>query len=443
MGTHPQPSKMPKIARPLTAIEIGRLKPSAGKSGTPVPKLHMVGTVPGLGLLVKPDGAGGAGARSWVLRTVVGGRRADIGLGPYPAITLAKAHEQARETRARIAQGHDPVKHRKQNRAAAVHTFGACASQYIELHRAKWKNAKHAAQWSATLDTYAVPIIGDKHIGAVTTPDVVDILRPIWSSKTETASRLRNRIELVLNWATAQGLREGPNPARWRGCLDMVFPRPSKVAKPKHHAAMPFADVPAFVVALRKVNTTAARALEFAILTAARSGEVRLATWDEIDLTRALWTIPAERMKAKREHRVPLAPAAVALLTALPRIEGTALVFPSPQRARKSTTPEGTAPEQPPLSDMTLTAILRRLKIAAVPHGFRSSFRDWAAETTTHQPEVVEMALAHAVGDKTEAAYRRGDLFEKRRQLVTDWADYLAKPQGDGKVVPIKRRAHS
>lgn len=431
---------MPKIAKPLTAIEIGRLKPCTGSDGTPAPKLHMVGTVPGLGLLVKPDADGGTGARSWVLRTVVSGRRTDIGLGPYPAITLAKAHEKARETRESIAKGHDPVKHRKQSKAAAAHTFRACASQYIDLHRAGWKNAKHAAQWSATLETYASPTIGDKHVSAITTADVVDILRPIWSDKTETASRLRNRIELVLDWAAAQGLREGLNPARWRGCLDAVFPRPSKVAKPKHHTAMPFADVPAFVESLRKLDTTAARALEFTILTAARSGEVRLARWDEIDLTRALWTIPGERMKAGREHRVPLPPSAVALFSALPRFEGTNLVFPSPQRARKRATTAGDpVSEHPPLSDMTLSAILRRMKIEAVPHGFRSSFRDWAAETTAHAPEVVEMALAHAVGDKTEAAYRRGDLFEKRRLLMTDWADFLAKPTVEGQKAPAKR----
>lgn len=436
---------MPKIARPLTAIEIGRLKPTTGKSGAPVPKLHMVGTVPGLGLLVKPDSAGGIGTRSWVLRAGVAGRRADIGLGAYPAVSLAQARERGREMRASIAQGHDPVTQRKKTREASVNTFRACASQYIELHRSSWKNAKHAAQWSATLDTYAMSSIGDKHIGAVTTTDVVGILRPIWSSKTETASRLRNRIELVLDWAAAQGLREGPNPARWRGCLDAVFPRPSKVAKPKHHAAMPFADVPAFVAALRKLDTTAARALEFTILAAARSGEVRLARWGEIDLARALWTIPAERMKAGREHRVPLAPDAVALLSALPRIEGTDLVFPSPQRARNSATtlPAGApAPGHPPLSDMTLSAILRRLKIDAVPHGFRSSFRDWAAETTAHPPEVVEMALAHAVGDKTEAAYRRGDLFEKRLKLMVDWATYISRPQSAA-MVAIKRGARA
>lgn len=435
---------MPKIARPLSAIEIGRLKPCTGKDGVPASKLHMVGTVPGLGLLVKPDTAGGIGARSWVLRTVVSGRRTDIGLGPYPAITLAKAHEKARETRESIAKGLDPVKHRKQSRAAAAHTFRACATQYIDLHRTGWKNAKHAAQWTATLDTYAMPIIGGKHVSAVTTADVVDILRPIWREKTETASRLRNRVELVLDWATAQGLREGPNPACWRGCLNAVFPRPSKVAKPKHHAAMPFADVPAFVAALRKVDTTAARALELAILTAARSGEVRLARWSEIDLERAIWTVPGERMKAGREHRVPLAPSAVALLSALPRIEGTDLVFPSPQRMRKRATTAGDpAPEQPPLSDMTLSAILRRMKIDAVPHGFRSSFRDWAAETTAHPPEVVEMALAHAVGDKTEAAYRRGDLFEKRRKLMTDWADFLAAPHAGGEKAPTKKGARA
>jgi integrase len=416
---------MPKIAKALTAIEIPRLRHGVNVAGEAKPKLHPVGTVPGLGLLVKPPhGDGSPAARSWVLRTTIGNRRTDIGLGSFPEITLAKAHEAARLTRERIAHGEDPVKHRRARRTATVNTFERCAAQYIELHRASWKNAKHAAQWTATLATYAAPLLGDKTIGAITTADVVEVLRPIWTTKTETATRVRNRIELVLDWATAQGMREGLNPARWRGCLDAVLPRASKVSKREHHAALPYGDVPSFMRTLRTLPTGAARALEFTILTAARSGEVRLAQWSDIDLTRAVWTVPAERMKAGREHRVALSPEAVALLQALPRIEGAALVFPSPQRARKAT---GEAATFPPLSDMTLTAIMRRLKVDAVPHGFRSSFRDWVAEATAHPPEVAEMALAHVVGDKTEAAYRRGDLFEKRRLLMADWAAFLAQ----------------
>jgi integrase len=257
-------------------------------------------------------------------------------------------------------------------------------------------------------------------------PQVLKVLEPIWTTKTETATRVRSRIESVLNWATVRQYRTGANPARWRGHLDNQLSRPSKVAKVAHHKALPIDAVPGFLAALRAHDGTGARALEFAVLTAARSGEVRGATWPEIDLDNAIWTVPAERMKASKEHRVPLSSAAVDLLKALPRIEDCELLFPSTKKK--------------PLSDMTLTAVMRRMKVDAVPHGFRSSFKDWATERTGYPREAVEMALAHAIGDKVEAAYRRGDLFDKRRRLMGDWAKFCGTVLKGGTVTPIQAK---
>ena len=278
------------------------------------------------------------------------------------------------------------------------------------------------ARWRPTPE----PLIGRLLVRDVTTTHVLKVLEPIWSTKNETASRLRNRIELVLDWATTRGFRGGPNPARWRGHLDKTLPKPSKVAKVEHHEALPVDDVGAFMLKLRAAEGMGARALEFTILTAARSGETRGARWSEINLDAKLWTISAERMKAGREHRVPLSAAAIGLLERLPRKEGVELVFPG-TKAR-------------PLSDMTLTAVLRRMRVDAVPHGFRSTFRDWCAERTSYPSEVAEMALAHAVGDKVEAAYRRGDLYEKRVRVMADWAAFLNRGETRrGTVVQMKR----
>lgn len=352
-----------------------------------------------------------------MLRVMIGQRRRDMGLGGYPDVTLAGAREAARRAREKIKAGIDPIEEaraaRSQLRAAQASalTFEQASRAYIASHEAGWRNAKHAQQWRNTLESYAYPLVGSLLVRDVALPHVISILEPIWLTKTETASRLRGRIEQVLDWATARGLRDGPNPARWRGHLDKMLPRPSKVARPGHHAALQLDGMAAFMKRLRAVAGMGARALEFAILTAARSGEVRGATWSELDLTAAVWKVPAERMKSGKEHRVPLSPAALSLLEGLPHMAGEALIFPAPRGGQ--------------LSDMTLTAVLRRMHVDAVPHGFRSTFRDWCSERTNYPNEVAEMALAHTIGDKVEAAYRRGDLFDKRRRMMHDWASFV------------------
>jgi integrase len=403
------------------------------------PGLHFVGGVAGLALQVTPGGA-----RAWTLRVSFGGRRRDMGLGAYPAVTLAMARDKAREARELIRQGIDPIERQRAARsallaaAALAPSFEETAKEYIGIHEAAWKNAKHAQQWRNTLSAYAYPVMGELRVRDVQKEHVLVALRPLWTEKNETASRLRSRIELVLSYAMQAGYRpEGLNPARWKGGLDKLLPAPSAVAKRSHHRALPVAQVGAFMQKLRIVEGMGARALEFAILTAARSGEVRGATWSEIDLEGKVWTVPAARMKAGKEHRVPLSTAALALLKALakapkvadadPGDEAERLVFPASRGGQ--------------LSDMTLSAVLRRMKVAAVPHGFRSTFRDWAAERSKHPHEVAEMALAHAIENKSEAAYRRGDLLEKRRAMMADWAAFLAHPEKPAKAVPLKRKS--
>tara|TARA_R110000787_G_scaffold83794_4_gene180069 strand:- start:862 stop:1830 length:969 start_codon:yes stop_codon:yes gene_type:complete len=313
--------------------------------------------------------------------------------------------------------------------AAKRTTFQEAAEAFIAAHESSWANPKHRQQWTNTLATYAYPEIGPLAVGDVGLAHVLKILEPLWSTKTETATRIRGRIAQVLDAAYARGQIDGPwqNPARWRGHLDKLLAKPSRVAKPAHHKAIAVDEVGAFMVRLRSVEGMGAKALEFAILTAARSGEVRGAKWSEIDMDKGLWTVPADRMKAGREHRVPLSAAALALLKALPRMGGTDQAFPAPRGG--------------PLSDMTLSAVMRRMKAQAVPHGFRSTFRDWSAERTAYPSEVCEMALAHAVGNKVEAAYRRGDMLDRRRRLMADWATFLAKPQAKGNVTPIRGAA--
>ncbi len=409
-----------KLAEELSAIQVKRLK---------TPGLHFVGHVVGLALQVTP-----AGTRSWVLRYSVGSRRREKGLGNYPSVSLADACTAAREARELLRRGVDPIEDARAKKSAlaaaagASLTFDECASKYITAHEAGWKNSKHAAQWRATLDTYASPVLGKMLVDDVQTAHIVSVLEPIWTTKTETASRVRGRIESVLDWAKVRGYRQGENPARWRGHLDKLLAKRSKVAKVVHHAALDYRQIGDFMKRLRAAEGIGARALEFAILTAARSGEVRGATWAEIDLDEGVWVVPGERMKAGKEHRVALSAAAVDLLRALPRLDDCDLVFPGAKRR--------------PLSDATLGAVLKRMGLDVTAHGFRSTFRDWAAETTAYPSEVVEMALAHAVGDKVEAAYRRGDLFEKRRRLMADWARYCATPSHQrGAVRPIRGAA--
>lgn len=346
------------------------------------------------------------GARSWVLRYQVQGRRRDLGLGAYPDVTLAMARDRAAEARRLIAEGYDPIAKKQQ---AKPKTFKEAALELIESKRPGWKNAKHAAQWTATLDAYVFPKIGQMQVARVETADVIAALTPIWTTKPETASRVRQRIESVLDYATALGIRSGDNPARWRGHLDHLLPKPNKVRAVKHHPALPHPDIAGFMGDLAGRNGVAARALAFTILTAARSGETRGMTWAEVDLDKRIWTIPAERMKAGKEHRVPLTDAAIALLG--PRRDDTALVFESESKSGKQ------------ISDMSMTAVLRRMGCDGITvHGFRSTFRDWAGETTGFPREVIEAALAHGIKDKAEAAYARSDLFEKRRKLMEAWA---------------------
>ena len=401
---------MGRLAKELTAISVKRLTE---------PGLHPVGTVPGLRISIKPSGA-----KSWILRTTVGAKRSDIGLGGYPAITLANALERARTTLNEIRDGVDPVAKRRASREAITWTFKVCAEEYIKGHEPSWKNAKHGQQWRNTLATYVYPVFGDKHVRDVDTADVTSAIRPMWSTKNETMVRVRNRIELVLSWAAAQGYRpKGFNPASWRGHLDQVLPKPSKVNNRKSFEAVPIDDMHAFMERLRNVTGMSARCLEFAILNVCRSGEARGAVWSELNLGTSTWSIPGERMKSGRPHRIPLSAPVVTLLAGLPRFERTNLIFPGRTGDK-------------PLSDMSLTLVMRRMKLTAVPHGFRSTFTDWTAERTACPAEVREMALAHAIGNDTEAAYRRGDLFDKRRQLMSEWAAFLntAPVTGDNVV---------
>ena len=394
---------MPKVAKPLSPLAIQRLTD---------PGLHAVGEVAGLCLFVKPTGA-----RSWVLRTRANGRRIELGLGGYPTVTLAQARENARTVLNDIRMnGADPAADRRARRAVSDRTFRKVAEQYIETHRAGWKNAKHAQQWTNTLEQYANRVFGDKHVADVSKGDVLEVIGPIWTTATETADRVRNRIERVLGYAMQREYRpEEPNPARWKDNLDVALPAKAKVSKVEHLAALPVDRMHGFMSELRKMEGMGARALELAILTATRSGEVRGAKWSEIDLDNALWTIPAERMKANKEHRVPLSDRAVEILQAARKLHGGEIVFPSPKGKV--------------LSDMTLTKLIRTLGHGFTQHGFRSSFRDWAGESTGHPRDVIESALAHTLENKTEAAYFRSDLFEKRRLLMDDWARHCGGQQ--------------
>jgi len=387
---------------------------SARKVETATPGKHGDGR--GLFLLVKPSGA-----RSWVLRYQVHGRRRDLGLGAYPDVTLLIARERALDARRLIANGEDPIAKKRQ---AKPKTFKDAALELIESKRPGWKNAKHAAQWTSTLETYVFPKIGPVQMARVETADVIAALKPIWAEKPETANRVRQRIEAVLDYATALGLRAGDNPARWRGHLDHLLPKPTKVRAVKHHPALPHAEIAGFMGDLSNRTGVGARALAFTILTAARSGETRGMTWSEVDFENQIWTIPAQRMKAGKEHRVPLSDAALAQLGT--RRDNDTLVFESEAKPGK------------PISDMSMTAVLRRMGHGGITvHGFRSTFRDWAGETTGFPREVIELALAHGIKDKAEAAYARSDLFDKRRKLMNAWANTAATQNRPNNVVAL------
>jgi len=423
----------------LTALTVKSAKPGRYGDGN------------GLYLLVREGGA-----RWWLFRYHVNGKMREMGLGaaPSPAsaekgavdretVTLADARERAKALREIVRAGGDPLAQRDadakaasaaaQQAAVKAMTFRAVANAYLAAHEAGWRNPKHRAQWRATLDTYAMPHMGDLPVSDVMTGHVMAALEAIWTAKPETATRVRGRIEAVLDYAAARGWRSGENPARWRGHVANLLPARGRLARVVHHAALPWEDIAAFLTDLRGRPGMGARALEFTILCAARTNEALGARWGEIDLAEAVWTVPVERMKAGREHRVPLSGAALAILHALLPLrpadddKGAAFLFPGAREGR-------------PLSGMAMLMLLRRMERGDLTaHGFRSSFRDWAAERTSYAREVAEEALAHTLRDKTEAAYRRGDLFEKRRRLMDDWAAFCAKPAAEGgNVTPIR-----
>ena len=396
---------MPKRARELSAVEVRRLSR---------PGLHAVGGVPGLLLRISDTGA-----KYWLMRVTIAGQRHDMGLGAFPELSLAKARESGAEIRERVRNGHNPLAERRERRHALISataktlTFDEAARRYIGTKATEFDNPKHAKQWRSTLATYASPVIGSLPVAEIDVPHILQVLEPIWRTKTETASRVRGRIEKVLAWASVSGFRSGENPAQWRGKLDALLPSPSKLAKVKHHRALDWRQAPEFFAELKQREGMGALALQFLILTAARSGEVRGATWDEIDMKARTWTIPAERMKARTEHVVPLSDAALALLESAPRFEGSPYVFPSVRGGQQS--------------DMALTALMRRMEADATPHGFRSTFRTWAAEATDYPREIAEKSLAHTIPSAVERAYLRGLRLEKRAALMTDWARYLTR----------------
>lgn len=378
------------------------------------------------------------GAKSWFYRFMIAGKRRDMGLGSLDTMSLTKARDAATEARKAVAAGTDPIEARNAAEAAAraaagkIMTFENCAKAYISAMAPGWKNVKHASQWPATMETYVYPTLGKLPVNEVDTGLVMKVLEPIWTSKTETASRVRGRIEAVLTWASARGHRQGPNPAIWRGHLEALLPAKGKIAQVRHHPSLPYHQMGDFMLALRRLTSISARALEFGILTAARSGEVRGATWNEIDFERGVWTVPGGRMKAGAEHRVPLSTAAADVLKAMESLRQNDLVFPG-------------AKHNQPLSDMALSEVCRGLgfkddngRIVA-PHGFRASFRSWGGEVTAYSHETLEQALAHTISDAVVRAYARGDLFQKRTRLMDEWAAFIAKPSTSiGSIIAIR-----
>jgi integrase len=418
---------MARAIERLTAQRVERFK----NAEEPQPGMYADGA--GLYLRVTPDGA-----KSWVLRYMLDRRPRWMGLGPLSLYGLADARTRALDARRKRHDGIDPIEARRAERtrqrldAAKAITFKQCAESYIASHRAGWRNEKHRYQWTATLEQFVYPTIGEFPVQAVDIGLVLKVLEPIWTTKPETASRVRQRIENILDSAKARGYRDGENPARWRGHLDKLLPARSRVREVEHLAALPYAELPVFLVNLRAREAIAARALEFLILTAARTGEVIGARWSEIDLLDKTWTVPAGQMKARREHRVPLSPRALTILQEMQKArqgDGNAYVFPGPKRGR-------------PLSNMAFLMLLRRMELDDLTvHGFRATFKTWASERTSVQNEIAEAALAHIVGDKVEQAYRRGDLFEKRRRLMQQWATFCTSTpvqKSQSNVTPLR-----
>lgn len=414
---------MARAVERLTALKVEKIKK---------PGLYADGG--GLCLRVTPEGA-----RNWVLRYMLNGRARWMGLGPLALYGLQDARARALEARRKRHEGLDPIEARRAERArqrldaAKSVTFKQCAEAYIAAHRSGWRNAKHAGQWSATLATYAYPHIGELSVQAVDTGLVLRVLEPLWMTKPETASRLRGRIESILDFAKVRDLRDGENPSRWRGHLDMLLPARSKVAKVKHHAALPYGELPAFMGALRIQQGIAARAFEFAILTAARTGETIGAGWSELNLAERAWIVPAQRMKAGKGHRIPLSARTLSIIKEMHglRHADDGFVFPGGKPGK-------------PLSNMAFLMLLRRMERSDLTaHGFRATFKTWSSERTSFQKEIVEASLAHTVGGKVEQAYMRGDMFEKRRRLMQQWATFCTSPAQDqqSNVTPLRQKA--
>lgn len=397
---------MPRQLNRLKALEVERKK---------APGYYADGG--GLYLQVSP-----AKTKSWIFRYALDGRSREMGLGPFPETTLARAREKAGEARSLLKdQGKDPIEERRARKAAEAAerarrvTFEDAATKYINGHKAGWKNAKHGDQWNNTLKAYAYPVLGALPVQEVDTEQVLKVLEPIWTTKTETATRVRQRIESILDWAKTRGHRSGENPARWRGHLENTLPKPGRVQKVQHHPALPYAEIPAFMKELKGYDGVGSAGLQFLILTAARTNEVAAARWSEIDLDGRVWTIPEDRIKARKEHRVPLTEPALVILEAMKKLSTDDYVFPGGKKDRS-------------LSNGAFLALLKRMKRTEITaHGFRSTFKDWASETTSFPDDVSEAALAHTVRDKTKKAYKRGDLFDKRRKLMDAWAKYCAK----------------
>ncbi len=402
----------------LTALEVTHAK---------APGMYADGG--GLYLRVGPKGS-----KSWIYRFDLNKKTREMGLGPFRSVSLAEARAKAHECRRLRDAGIDPIEHQRQERtraaleASSTMTFKEATTAYIAAHRAGWRSATHAAQWDSTLKTYAEPVLGRLPLQAIDTGLIMQVIEPIWASKVDTANRTRGRIEAILDWAKVRGYRHGENPARWRGHLDKLLPARSKVRKVKHHAALPYPALPSFMQTLRGKTGIATRALEFTILTAARTTEALGAKWPEIDTEQKIWTVPAERMKAGKEHRVPLSPRALEIVEEMKKVrDEDGFIFSSKRRAK-------------PLSNMAMLQVLHRCGHDDLTvHGFRSTFRDWAEERTDHPRNVIEMALAHTIGDKVEAAYRRGDLMEKRRLLMIQWDQYCSSPESSATVISISQ----
>ena len=427
---------MPKIAKELTPIEVKRLSPRIDpESGEAVEVRYPVGGVAGLLLKVTESGS-----KQWILRTKVGNKRPDIGLGPYPEVSLAQAREKARETKEKIRNGIDPLEEKRALKRALLAeqistlTFQKAMEKYIKMKAKEFRNPRQETQWTNSLNTYAIPHLGKLPVREIDLPHIKQVLDPIWETKTETANRVRARIENILGWCAIHGYRSGENPARWQGYLDEVYPSPEKIKKRGHFAALSVDDMPEFMKDLKKRTGTAARALEFLILTASRTNEVigdkRIGkagvTWQEIDLARKVWTVPADRMKSEKVHRVPLTDSAIELLKGMGEGAPDDLIFPGPK---------GGIP-----SNNFLTALLKRMERPITAHGFRSTFKDWARERTAYADEVSELALAHVNSDATRAAYARSELIDKRRLMMTDWEQFCLHGQTkteSGKVVAI------